>query len=328
MTRDARAADSGGRTLLDTRDLDEARDRIAQAYCPHSLTVVRNGASFHAVQREANVGAVSVHGLEYGATMLVDPVPLRNWLLVSSPVRGRLHVRSGREERRVGVGETVVLDPYRKFSLCFEDDCRLLTIRFERRLVERVLSEIAGAGDLVLAEFGLDSPVSGREAQSWSAVSTLLTKEARGEHTWADRPLLRAQLERIAVVALAETHPIRLERKAASRSRAAPATVRRVAEFIMAEPDRDFTLTDLAARAGLSVRALQEAFRRHMDTTPMGFVRQVRLRRAHQDLLIADPRDGATVAEIAFRWGFGNLGRFACDYAERYGCLPSETLRR
>ncbi|MEU7612530.1 hypothetical protein [Micromonospora sp. NPDC049204] len=43
-------------------------------------------------------------------------------------------------------------------------------------------------------------------------------------------------------------------------------------------------------------RALQLAFRRHHDTTPMRYVREVRLERAHRALRAADPTTGATVA--------------------------------
>ncbi|MEU6140135.1 helix-turn-helix domain-containing protein [Streptomyces sp. NPDC047081] len=33
------------------------------------------------------------------------------------------------------------------------------------------------------------------------------------------------------------------------------------------------------------------------------------------------------MAQIAYQWGFGSLGRFARDYRRRYGQLPSTTLR-
>jgi transcriptional regulator GlxA family with amidase domain len=107
-----------------------------------------------------------------------------------------------------------------------------------------------------------------------------------------------------------------------------PVRIRRVVAVIESEPDRPFCTADLAAAAGLSARALQEAFGRHLGTTPLGYVREVRLRRAHKDLIHADAGSGATVAEVACRWGFGNLGRFARVYADRYGRHPSETLRR
>jgi AraC-like DNA-binding protein len=33
------------------------------------------------------------------------------------------------------------------------------------------------------------------------------------------------------------------------------------------------------------------------------------------------------VAAVAYRWGFGNLGRFAADYRQEFGRSPSEVLR-
>ena len=42
------------------------------------------------------------------------------------------------------------------------------------------------------------------------------------------------------------------------------------------------------------------------------------------DLLV----DDATVADIAFRWGFTNLGRFARDYQDLFGETPSMTRRQ
>jgi AraC-like DNA-binding protein len=48
----------------------------------------------------------------------------------------------------------------------------------------------------------------------------------------------------------------------------------------------------------------------------------------HEDLTGGDRAHRPTVAEVAYRWGFTHLGRFAHDYRSRYGELPSTTLRR
>ena len=95
-------------------------------------------------------------------------------------------------------------------------------------------------------------------------------------------------------------------------------------EMIEADPER-LSVTDLASAVGVSVRGLQEGFVRHVGMSPMTYLRDVRLARAHRDLVAADP-ELITVASAARPWGFSHLGRFAASYQKKYGVLPSETL--
>jgi transcriptional regulator GlxA family with amidase domain len=81
------------------------------------------------------------------------------------------------------------------------------------------------------------------------------------------------------------------------------------------------------AEVHLSVRALQEGFRQDLDTPPMAYLRRVRLRRAHEALLVA-ARDTTTVRSVAVSLGIVHLGRFAAAYRKAFGETPSETLSR
>jgi transcriptional regulator GlxA family with amidase domain len=87
------------------------------------------------------------------------------------------------------------------------------------------------------------------------------------------------------------------------------------------------TMPEVAAAAGVTARALQYAFRRHYDTTPTGYLRRVRLERAHRQLQAADPATGATIGEIARRWGWASPANFAAAYRKHFGVAPSHTLR-
>lgn len=107
-----------------------------------------------------------------------------------------------------------------------------------------------------------------------------------------------------------------------------PGTLRLATEFIERYAAEPIGLTEIAVAARLSPRALQAAFRRHLDSTPLAHLRSVRLDRAHTALESARPGDGQTVSSIASAWGFPQLGRFARDYKRRYGRSPSETLGR
>lgn len=82
-----------------------------------------------------------------------------------------------------------------------------------------------------------------------------------------------------------------------------------------------------ATAVGLHTRTMQVAFQRYLGMSPTEYLRGVRLDRVRRDLVEHTP-DTATVSDLARAWGFGNLGRFAMAYAERFGEKPSETLRR
>lgn len=109
---------------------------------------------------------------------------------------------------------------------------------------------------------------------------------------------------------------------------ASPGTLRRAMAFIDANPDIGISISDIAGAACVTPRAVQLAFRRHLDTTPLAYLRRVRLHHAHQDLAQATRGDGTTVTTVAYRWGFTSPSRFAATYRAAYGVLPSDTLSR
>lgn len=105
----------------------------------------------------------------------------------------------------------------------------------------------------------------------------------------------------------------------------APDTLLRAEEFIRTHAHERISLADLALAVRVTPRALQYVFAHHRGLSPLQYLRQVRLTRAHQDLLTADPAS-TTVTAVAYRWGFSGSSRFAAAYREVYGRSPSATL--
>src|SRR5262249_52673195 len=69
------------------------------------------------------------------------------------------------------------------------------------------------------------------------------------------------------------------------------------------------------------------AFRAVEGITPSQYLSALRLAQARRALLSAD--SGAeTVTDVAMRFGFRELGRFAALYRKNFGESPSATLRR
>jgi len=60
---------------------------------------------------------------------------------------------------------------------------------------------------------------------------------------------------------------------------------------------------------------------------PMAFLRRRRLEAARRDLFATSPRE-VSITEVALRYAFAHLSRFAADYRRCFGESPTETLRR
>lgn len=139
-------------------------------------------------------------------------------------------------------------------------------------------------------------------------------------------PLAVAQFERWLISHVVNSQRHNYTRLLNRVSSAAPWQVRAAEEFIRANAAKSLSLGDIASVAGVSARTLQYSFQRHRRMRPMYFLRQVRLEHVHDELLSAEMK--TTVSEAATRWGFSHFGRFAADYAKRYGEAPSATLGR
>lgn len=88
----------------------------------------------------------------------------------------------------------------------------------------------------------------------------------------------------------------------------------------------DLTVTDIAEAAVVSVRTLQTGFAEHYFTKPMLMLKAMRLDRARN--LLKTRQAPASVSEACKAVGINHAGRFAKEYAERFGEPPAETLAK
>jgi transcriptional regulator GlxA family with amidase domain len=105
-----------------------------------------------------------------------------------------------------------------------------------------------------------------------------------------------------------------------------PRGVRRALDAMHAAVARDIGISELAAAAGLSGRALQRQFRTFLGKTPHEALSDIRFECARRQLLQGAP--GMKVMDVALRCGFPHFGRFSIEYRRRYGETPSRTLKR
>ena len=108
----------------------------------------------------------------------------------------------------------------------------------------------------------------------------------------------------------------------------AHAMIGRRARAYIEEHLSDPICPDILAQAVLtSRRTLFRAFAEILNDTPHIYVMRLRLHRIRHDLA-SDEERACTIALIANRWGFSELGRMARRYRTLFGELPSETLAK
>jgi AraC-like DNA-binding protein len=171
-------------------------------------------------------------------------------------------------------------------------------------------------------------PASAAASRHWNATYAYVRNQVLGIPLARAQPLLLAAAEQLLLATVLAVFPNNAltDPTIEDRHDAHPLTLRRAAAFIEENAHHAISVADIASAANVTVRAVQLAFRRHLDTTPLAYLRRVRLEHAHRDLLAADPAL-ETVTAVAYRWGFPGTSRFAAEYRAAYGVTPSRTLR-
>jgi AraC-like DNA-binding protein len=311
---------------LVTNDMERAHEALRETYSDHEVQLRGDAEHFAYRQLTAVAGPLAADQIEHTmpVTVTADPLLCLTSLLV---VHGGLAIRAGREETRLGPGDVVL--PRLDLPLSVDwDDLRVHVVRMPLAEVTRIAAERWGT-DAAAFRFERMTPVSAEMARYWRDTITYLHQAFTEPHPPMASPLLRAALVEFAAAAQLAVFPHTATSASQLRGpgRVAPSALRRAVAFIDAHAEEPVTLTQMAEAAGVTGRALQLAFLRHYDTTPTGYLRRVRLERAHRELADSDPSDGTTVAAIARHWGWANPSHFTSAYRAAYGRYPRHTLR-
>lgn len=86
------------------------------------------------------------------------------------------------------------------------------------------------------------------------------------------------------------------------------------------------SVIELCQRLRVSRRTVQNSFRNVAETTPLNYLRSVRLNGVRRELMFTRASE-LSIGDAAAKWGFFHLGHFAADYQELFGELPSQTKR-
>ncbi|MEV4802617.1 AraC family transcriptional regulator [Nonomuraea sp. NPDC049421] len=311
---------------FESRDLGQAEEFLSRAYA--SMSIGSDVDRPHTRVSRRVAGAVSVDHVEFDFHMsyAVDPLGKVCLCVVES---GRIDQRvEGEEEDVFRPGDAVLITPPDRPYNGLISRAGFTIIMFDTDLLQQVAGVLPGRPPEPVQVFG-HRPVSAAAARHLYRTLTYVRDDVLSDPGLAAEPLVAAGAGQLLAATVLATLPSNAalpgDEVAADRRDAHTQTLRRAVAFIDEHADAPLGIAEIAAAARVSPRALQYAFRRHLNTTPLGYLRRVRMARAHDELRAGDPAT-LTVTSVAARWGFFHPGRFAASYRAVYGRTPSETL--
>ena len=298
--------------LFESSDIDEACDRIGRVMQPHHLKPV--GPFCRNVYRMdyLRIGGLGMGTIRLGRTQ-VDCGEIDGYHLLIFCIEGNARIAHSVGETEIGKMRGVCLWPGELFQGEFSEDCEQLVFRIDPKLMD----SHAGQRNSRLVPI-LD--LNKRALAPWTSLVCSILHDPCAIEMILGNPRIAADYEQLLIGLLLSGQGL-LEQPKPTRG-AACASVRRAELFIREHFAEGLRLDDIAAASGVPARTLLDSFRHFRQTSPMRYLRNVRLDAVRERLLIEHE---ANISLLAFDAGFGHLGRFARDYCDRFCETPSQT---
>jgi AraC family ethanolamine operon transcriptional activator len=221
------------------------------------------------------------------------------------------------ERDAIMAGRLDVLD------LCTPDDLSLIAVVVDAELLTPLWERmyLGKPPPWLEAQVVVPARPAAAEALRHIHLKTLADISAR-ESPFRDATAL-IQLRDALLIEWIEALPEAVDAIELPTTKARKQLVDRVCELILSQPDEPLSMLEVCRRVGASRRKLNYCFQDVLGTSPVKYLRAVRLSGVRREL-----RCGASsVQDVAARWGFWHPGQFSQDYKRQFGELPSVTLR-
>lgn len=317
---------NSGTLVLDSGNLDEVRECVGSVFKPHKLALLGTSEHLQSHMYHARHGSLSLNLLDYGGDVTIDPERLGSFFLLQIPLSGGAEIECGNHRFDSSPGVASLVSPTLPLRMRWIH-CPQVVLRIEREAIEHHCARHFGTEEHRVVEFepafNLTSPSGRCLLPLLSVLANALSDPAHPLR----HPLAYEQFESTVLNALVygQTNTARSGALPLGAP-LAPFYVKRVEEYIRTHLHEPLTIERLAEFSGVSASTLFSGFRNCHGVSPMAWVRQLRLERVRDELrgAAAEP---VSVTDVALKWGFAHLGRFAMEYKRAFGESPSVSLR-
>lgn len=258
--------------------------------------------------------------IRYGGSVRVTSPALDTIYHLQVLLDGNCLWRGRQGERYLLPGELLLINPDEPVDLTYSEDCEKFILKVPTRLLDALCDEQrwqrpSDGVRFLRNHYRLD------ELEGFVNLLAMVCQEAEVSDSL---PRVQGHYSQILVSKLLTLMSTNIRRE----SLGSPgASLERILDYIERNLKLELPAEVLAEQACMSLRSFYALFDRHLGSTPKQYVLQRKFERLHECLNDASC-PVRSVTELAMDYGFMHLGRFSEGYRQRFGELPSQTLRR
>lgn len=312
------------RPFIRATDPGEMAEALWRNYRVGSARFEDTEAPFLALANGVRLEGVRFHYCRYDTPAQISFVAMGGYRQVFV-LSGSSEFTLGGTKMALGPESTGLIPPGSDFDAAYSQGYAHIIAEFDEGALVRKAERLTGRDFAGLPDLPLGRALpAGRFWKTRGLVDNLADQFANGADE-AALPIteLAQALASAFLIDHLEGHPglPSLSAKAAGRPAADL-----LEDYIRENWSRPLTVEEIAAACGVSVRSVFARFRETLGTSPMAYLRTLRLDEARRRLREGEP--GVAVMDVALACGFASFGHFAQRYRDRFGELPSETATR
>jgi AraC-like DNA-binding protein len=314
------------RAVVTADTLDEAASLVKDAICPHRLRVLAPTSRSLAFLSSLDLGECGLASVRYGFDVDIDAGYIEDSYLVKWTLAGQGRLQSAERRALTSSSSLVITEPTERTLIHMTAQCHHLTIRVSRRALMAALAAKLKRAPRKSLRFDLEIPMHSEFARAWcDLVAHICHVSATAPSAMASEDVRRQYSRTLMELMLTAATHSHSDALAERSNRAEAWHVGHARDYIHEHLSEDISISDIAAKVGVTPRTLQNGFRKTFNLTPVEYIRRARVEALRRALLAADETAGVT--NLMTNVGIVNFGRYAQYYREQVGVTPSATLR-
>lgn len=303
---------------------DSASEFFSRFRC--NINVIGTTNNFDYSTKMCKMGNTSVSRSTSLTGWAFEQKPEFDGLLVTIPEVGRLSWGTSKNKYESTLGSIFIIDQSQLISSRFSPLSNYISIFIQHEDIFQSLKSLLDRPPKAKIHFknSNTSAWAGRFLANLADTALSLS----GNHAIAEGPFLRHLKESMIsfVIYNIENNYSQLVRSPESALIPTPHSIKSTIEYIDSHYSEPLTSIDLSTQANISIRGLQEGFKKYKGTTINSYIREVRLLNARK--MIFDTNLLLSIKQIAYACGFSNYYLFCKYYSLRFSEHPRDSNKR